>query len=185
MDAQEEDGDKDGDGELDDAPEEGVEGSGSENDGRSSSRHGHRRRPPRRILAMVRSADVDAVVACVGEHPYAEKPGDIDSLALDEEQIAVVEDLKAQTGKPLVVVLVEGRTRLLRGLPAVADAVVHAMLPGPFGGQAVAEVLLGEVNPSGRLPVTYPKRSGTALHSYYGLVRRMVGLFVGGLSKSD
>lgn len=87
----------------------------------------------------------------------------------------MVKDLKAQTGKPLVVVLVEGRTRLLRGLPDVADAVVHAMLPGPFGGEAVAGVLLGEVNPSGRLPVSYPKRSGAALRTYY------VKVWVGGV----
>jgi beta-glucosidase len=127
-----------------------------------------------RLLAAARSDAVDAIVACVGEHPYAEKPGDIDSLGLDEEQIDVVKDLKAATGKPLVVVLVEGRTRLLRGLPDAADAVVYAMLPGPFGGQAVAEVLLGKTNPSGRLPVTYPKKSGTALHSYYAKVRTYV-----------
>ena len=90
----------------------------------------------------------------------------------------MVKDLKAEMGgkKPLVVVLVEGRTRLLHGLSEVADAVVHAMLPGPSGGQAVAEVLLGEVNPSGRLPVTYPKRSGTALRTYYAKVGVGVGV---------
>lgn len=155
--------------------EEGKEGGGF-----------HMRRPPRglgqeskgsvasfreRLVEAARSAAVDAIVACVGEGPYAEKPGDIDALDLDGEQAAVVKALKAATGKPLVVVLVEGRARLLDGLPAAADAVVHAMLPGPFGGQAVAEVLLGETNPSGRLPLTYPKTSGTALHSYMAKVR--------------
>lgn len=76
----------------------------------------------------------------------------------------------SQTGLPVVVVLVEGRARLLQGIPDMATAVIHAMLPGPSGAKAVAEVLTGAVNPSGRLPITYPKYPDH-LPQYFNKVR--------------
>ncbi|TMW59545.1 hypothetical protein Poli38472_004614 [Pythium oligandrum] len=95
-------------------------------------------------------------VAVIGESSYAEKPGDIDDLALPAGQITWVKEL-ASTGTKVIVVLVGGRPRLLSGLPSSVHAVVNALLPGELGGQAIAEVIYGKVNPSGRLPITYPK----------------------------
>lgn len=107
-------------------------------------------------IAKASAGDVDVVVACIGEKNYAEKPGDIDDPMLPAGQVEFVRELSA-TGVPVVAVLVEGRAMLLQGIPDMATAVLHAMLPGPSGGRAVAEVITGAVNPSGRLPITYPK----------------------------
>lgn len=86
-----------------------------------------------------------AVVVCVGEGAYAEKPGDIDDAALPVEQALEVTRIAQamQKGKPLVGVLLEGRPRVLQGIPQMTDAFVHAMLPGPAGGRAIADILLG------------------------------------------
>lgn len=112
------------------------------------------------------AADVDVIVACVGEPNYTEKPGDINQLDLPAGQTQyVVETLKA-LGKPIVLVLVEGRPRLLNGMKEASNAVLHTYLPGPMGGQALAEILSGEVNPSGVLPFTYPKYAG-AIRPYH------------------
>lgn len=87
-----------------------------------------------------------AVVVCVGEGAYAEKPGDIDDAALPVEQVQeVMRIAQAVKGKPLVGVLLEGRPRVLQGIPQMTDAFVHAMLPGPAGGRAIADILLGLV----------------------------------------
>ena len=98
----------------------------------------------------------DYVVVCVGERHYAEEPGDIDDLRLPGEQTSMVHHLRGVNAK-LVVVLIEGRPRLLGTIPGDAPAIVHAYLPGPAGGKAIVDVLMGDVNPSGRLPLTYPR----------------------------
>lgn len=95
-------------------------------------------------------AEASAVVACVGEGAYAEKPGDIDDAALPTEQVQEVARIARAvkvkgTTTPLVGVLMEGRPRVLQGIPAMTDAFVHAMLPGPAGGRAIADILLGSV----------------------------------------
>jgi beta-glucosidase-like glycosyl hydrolase len=108
-------------------------------------------------LAAARASDV-AVVA-LGEENYTEKPGDIDDLELHRGQLELVRRLAAAVPElPIVLVLISGRARLLRGLPQLSSvlAVVSGYVPGPHGGTALAEVLLGLVNPSGRLPITYP-----------------------------
>ena len=118
-------------------------------------------------VSLVNSpAAADVIVAVLGEKAYCETPGNIEDLALDAGQIQLVADLKA-TGKPVVTVLVQGRPRVLRTVKADSQAIVLAMLPGAEGGRAVAEVLFGEVNPSGRLPFTYPRNvNGYTTYDY-------------------
>jgi beta-glucosidase len=109
--------------------------------------------------AVEAAAGVDAVVACIGEPAYCETPGNIDDLTMSGPQLNLVEAL-AGTGKPIVLVLVEGRPRVIRTIVDDAKAILMAYTPGVEGGQAVADVLFGDVNPSGKLPLTYPKFAG-------------------------
>jgi beta-glucosidase len=112
------------------------------------------------IPAAVEAAqNVDTIIACIGEPTYCETPGNIDDLTLTEPQLNLVEAL-AETGKPVVLVLVEGRPRVIRTIVDDARAILLAYLPGVEGGQAVADVLFGDANPSGKLPYTYPKFAG-------------------------
>jgi beta-glucosidase len=109
-------------------------------------------------VAAARNADV--VVACIGEPAYCETPGNINDLTMTEPQLKLVEQLAA-TGKPVVLVLIEGRPRVIRTIVDDAQAILTAYLPGMEGGQAVADVLFGDVNPSGKLPYTYPRYANT------------------------
>ncbi|MEN6425746.1 MAG: glycoside hydrolase family 3 N-terminal domain-containing protein [Phycisphaerales bacterium] len=109
--------------------------------------------------AVEAAAGVDAIVACIGEPAYCETPGNIEDLTMTEPQLNLVEAL-AKTGKPIVLVLVEGRPRVIRRIVDDAKAILMAYTPGVEGGQAVADVLFGDVNPSGKLPITYPKFAG-------------------------
>ncbi|MFL5387076.1 MAG: glycoside hydrolase family 3 N-terminal domain-containing protein [Longimicrobiaceae bacterium] len=107
--------------------------------------------------AAARAArDADVAVVAIGEDAYAETPGNIDDLTLPEPQLRLVEAIEA-TGTPVVLVLVEGRPRVISRVADAAKAVVMAYTPGMQGGEALAEVLFGEVNPSGKLPFTYPR----------------------------
>ena len=108
--------------------------------------------------AVAAARDADAVIACVGEPAYCETPGNIDDLTMSQPQLRLIEEL-AGTGKPVVVVLVEGRPRVIRGIVDRTQAILMAYLPGMEGGEAVADILFGDVNPSGKLPFTYPKYS--------------------------
>ncbi|HEX8163612.1 MAG TPA: glycoside hydrolase family 3 N-terminal domain-containing protein [Pyrinomonadaceae bacterium] len=117
------------------------------------------------IPAAVRAArDADVVVLCLGEGTYTETPGNITDLTLPEPQLRLAEAIEA-TGKPVVVVLVEGRPRVVSRIVDGARAILMAYNPGNEGGAAVADVLLGDYNPSGRLPFTYP-RSANNLFNY-------------------
>ncbi len=108
--------------------------------------------------AVNAAASADVIVACLGEGPYTEKPGDLDDLNLDEDQIELIKALK-ETGKPIVLVMLEGRPRVIRKIVDDAEAILVGFLPGDEGGKAIANVLYGDVNPSGKLPVTYPRFS--------------------------
>jgi len=109
------------------------------------------------IPAAVRAAQAaDVVVLCLGEGSYCETPGNITDLTLGELQLRLAEAIQA-TGKPVVLVLVEGRPRVINRIVDKAGAVLMAYNPGNAGGQAVADVLFGDVNPSGKLPFTYPR----------------------------
>lgn len=109
------------------------------------------------IPAAVEAAQAaDAVILALGEEPYTETPGNIDDLTLDEPQLKLAEEL-AKTGKPVVLVLIEGRPRIIRRIEGKMQAIVMAYLPGMEGGRALADVLFGDANPSGKLPITYPR----------------------------
>jgi beta-glucosidase len=109
------------------------------------------------IPAAVRAAQAaDVVVLCLGEGSYCETPGNITDLTLGEPQQRLAEAIQA-TGKPVVLVLVEGRPRIINRIVDKAGAVLMAYNPGNEGGQALADVLFGDVNPSGKLPFTYPR----------------------------
>lgn len=107
-----------------------------------------------RVVAAAMESDV--VVVCVGENSYCETPGNLDDLNLSANQKDLVRALAA-TGKPLVMVLNEGRPRIIGDIEPLADAIVHIMLPGNYGADALAELISGDANFSGRLPFTYPK----------------------------
>ena len=109
------------------------------------------------IAAAVRAAqNVDVIVLALGEGSYCETPGNITDLTIGEPQIKLTEALKG-TGKPIVMVLVEGRPRIINRIADNANAILMAYNPSHEGGTAIADILFGDVNPSGKLPFTYPR----------------------------
>jgi len=104
------------------------------------------------------ASKADVIIACMGEMPYTEKPGDIDDINLPAEQVALMQSLK-ETGKPIVLVMIEGRPRIIREIEPMASAVLVGFLPGNEGGEAITNILFGDVNPSAKFPITYPKNS--------------------------
>jgi beta-glucosidase len=102
------------------------------------------------------ASKADAVVVCIGEWAYAETPGNIPDLTLPDAQLALVQKI-LETRKPVVLVLTEGRPRIIRQIADRAKAIVMAYNPSNEGGQAIADILFGDVNPSGKLPLTYPR----------------------------
>src|SRR6185369_5247514 len=98
----------------------------------------------------------DVAIVCIGEGAYAETPGNIEDLALSDAQLKLAAAVSA-TGKPVVLVLVEGRPRIINLITDAASAIVMAYNPGNEGGQAIADVLFGDYNPGGKLPFTYPR----------------------------
>jgi beta-glucosidase len=100
--------------------------------------------------------NADVVVLALGEGSYCETPGNITDLTIGEPQIKLAEAIKA-TGKPVVMVLVEGRPRIINRIADSASAILMAYNPSDEGGRAIADILFGDVNPSGRLPFTYPR----------------------------
>lgn len=108
------------------------------------------------IAAAVRAAaSVDVIIACIGENSYTETPGNMTDLQLSPNQQALVKALEA-TGKPVILVLNEGRPRLITDLVPQASAVIDAFVPGNYGGVALANLIAGKANFSARLPFTYP-----------------------------
>lgn len=106
--------------------------------------------------SVAAASRVDYIVLCVGENSYCETPGNLDELTLSANQTQLALALQ-KTGKPMILVLNEGRPRLIRTIEPGAKAVVQVYLPGNYGGDALADILSGDVNPSGKLPYTYPK----------------------------
>ena len=109
------------------------------------------------IDEAVKAAEkADVIIASLGEEPYCETPGNIKDLTLDEAQLELIDEL-SKTGKPIVLVLYQGRPRLISKIVDKVDAVVLGMLPGLEGADATVDIISGKVNPSAKLPFTYPK----------------------------
>ena len=106
--------------------------------------------------AVAAARNVDVIVACVGENSYTETVGNINDLNLPAPQQMLVKEL-SKTGKPIVLVLNGGRARIIRDIEPLAGAIVDVLLPSNYGGDALAKLLSGERNFSGKLPYTYPK----------------------------
>jgi beta-glucosidase len=106
--------------------------------------------------AVTDAANADAIILCIGEDAYSETPGDISDLNLPAGQQEFAKRLYA-TGKPVILVLVEGRGRVIREIEPGAKGIVMAYWPGSQGARAVANILFGDANPSGKLPFTYPR----------------------------
>ncbi len=115
-----------------------------------------------KAVAAARGADV--IIACVGENTYCETPGNMNDLNLSANQKELVRRLAA-TGKPVILVLNEGRPRIIGDIEPLAKAVIDVMLPSNYGGDALAALLAGDENFSGKLPFTYPKYINS-LHTY-------------------
>ena len=130
------------------------------------------------IQAAVRAArGVDYIILCLGENSYCETPGNLKEMAISENQQALAKALAA-TGKPIILVLNEGRNRIIRSFVDEMDAVLHTYLPGTEGGRALASIIYGDVNPSGKLPHSYPKYSN-AMTTYDHKVSESVGTMMG------
>ncbi len=127
--------------------------------------------------AVNAAANADVIVACVGENSYTETPGNLSDLWLSENQRNLVKEL-AKTGKPIILVLNEGRPRLITDIEPLASAVVNVLLPGNYGGDALAELLAGDANFSARLPYTYPAEINS-LHNYDHKVSEVSGTMAG------
>lgn len=106
--------------------------------------------------AVAAAKDADAIVACIGENSYTETPGNLTDLWLSENQRNLVKAL-AQTGKPVILVLNEGRPRLIADIEPLAQGIINILIPGNMGGDALANLVSGKSNFSGKMPYTYPK----------------------------
>ena len=106
--------------------------------------------------AVAAAKNADVILACIGENSYCETPGNLADLAISENQRNLVKAL-AETGKPIVLVINSGRPRIISDIEPIADAVINVLLPGNYGGDALANILAGDANPSAKMPYTYPR----------------------------
>ena len=127
--------------------------------------------------AVDAAAQADVIIAAIGENSYTETPGNLTDLWLSENQRNLVKEL-AKTGKPIILVLNEGRPRLLADIEPLAKAVVDILIPGNYGGDALANLLAGDANFSAKMPYTYP-REINSLNTYDYKVSEEVGTMAG------
>nr|WP_321375278.1 glycoside hydrolase family 3 N-terminal domain-containing protein [uncultured Bacteroides sp.] len=106
--------------------------------------------------AVDAARNVDIIIACIGENSYCETPGNLSDLAISANQVKLVKAL-ANTGKPIILILNEGRPRIINDIEPLASGIINILLPGNFGGDALANILAGDVNPSAKMPYTYPR----------------------------
>ena len=111
---------------------------------------------PQILGAVAAAKDADVIVACIGENSYTETPGNLTDLWLSENQRNLVKAL-AQTGKPVILVLNEGRPRLIVDIEPLAQGIIDILIPGNMGGDALVNLVSGKSNFSGKMPYTYPK----------------------------
>lgn len=111
---------------------------------------------PQILGAVAAAKDADVIVACIGENSYTETPGNLTDLRLSENQRNLVKAL-AQTGKPVILVLNEGRPRLIADIEPLAQGIIDILIPGNMGGDALVNLVSGKSNFSGKMPYTYPK----------------------------
>ena len=127
--------------------------------------------------AVAAAAKADIIIAAIGENSYTETPGNLTDLWLSENQRNLVKEL-SKTGKPIVLVLNEGRPRLIADIEPLAKAVVDILIPGNYGGDALANLLAGDANFSAKMPYTYP-REINSLNTYDYKVSEEVGTMAG------
>jgi beta-glucosidase len=127
--------------------------------------------------AVDAAAEADVIIACIGENSYTETPGNLSDLWLSENQRNLVKAL-AKTGKPIVMILNEGRPRLIADIEPLAKAIVDILIPGNYGGDALANLLAGDANFSAKMPYTYP-REINSLNTYDYKVSEEVGTMSG------
>ena len=127
--------------------------------------------------AVAAAAQADVIIACIGENSYTETPGNLNDLWLSANQRNLVKEL-SKTGKPIILVLNEGRPRLIADIEPLAKAVVDIFIPGNYGGDALANLLAGDVNFSAKMPYTYP-REINSLNTYDYKVSEEVGTMAG------
>ena len=127
--------------------------------------------------AVAAAAQADVIIACIGENSYTETPGNLTDLWLSNNQRDLVKAL-AKTGKPIILVLNEGRPRLITDIEPLAKAVVDILIPGNYGGDALANLLAGDANFSAKMPYTYP-REINSLNTYDYKVSEEVGTMAG------
>jgi beta-glucosidase len=123
-----------------------------------------------KAVAAARQADV--IIACIGENSYCETPGNLSDLTLSTNQRNLVKAL-ADTGKPIVLVLNEGRPRIINDLEPLADGIIDILLPGNYGGDALANILAGDANPSAKMPYTYPRHPAELITYDYRVSEEM------------
>ena len=111
---------------------------------------------PQILEAVATAKNADIIVACIGENSYTETPGNLTDLWLSENQRNLVKAL-AQTGKPVILVLNEGRPRLIADIEPLAQGIIDILIPGNMGGDALVNLVSGKSNFSGKMPYTYPK----------------------------
>ncbi len=127
--------------------------------------------------AVAAAAKADVIIAAIGENSYTEPPGNLSDLWLSENQRSLVKEL-AKTGKPIILILNEGRPRLIADIEPLAKSVVNILIPGNYGGDALANLLAGDANFSAKMPYTYP-REINSLNTYDYKVSEEVGTMAG------
>ena len=132
---------------------------------------------PQNDKAVKAAAGADVIIACIGENSYTETPGNLNDLWLSKNQRNLVKEL-AKTGKPVILVLNEGRPRLIADIEPLAKAVIDILIPGNYGADALANLLAGDANFSAKMPYTYP-REINSLNTYDYKVSEEVGTMAG------
>lgn len=103
-----------------------------------------------------KAENVDYIILCLGENSYTEKPGDLNDLNLSDNQIELAK-VAINTGKPVILILNEGRPRNISRLEPLVSSIIDIYIPGNYGGDALVDIVIGKINPSGKLPITYPR----------------------------